>query len=156
MNTHETNSIKASANRHPRPGDRKIAATVLPTPDQTTAWIPALVRPAPTRPPIRACELDDGSPSRCVTICQTIAPECFLVREKQMDWFGVCLVTDRDTRDPGALVNTGLIYENMNRHKDRYAATLLRIFEGLKPSDRLGRTVQHAVPRSELAEYRDD
>jgi 5'-methylthioadenosine phosphorylase len=89
-------------------------------------------------------------------ICQTVAPECFLVREKQMDWFGACLVTDRDTQDPGALVNTGLIYENMNRHKDRYASTLLRIFEGLKPFDRLGTTVQDAVPRSELAEYRDD
>jgi 5'-methylthioadenosine phosphorylase len=89
-------------------------------------------------------------------VCQTIAPECFLVREKEMDWFGVCLVTDRDTRDPGALVNTGLIYENMNHHKDRYAATLLRIFERLKPSDRLETTVQHAVPRSELAEGRDD
>jgi 5'-methylthioadenosine phosphorylase len=89
-------------------------------------------------------------------ICQTVAPECFLVREKQMDWFGICLVTDRDTRDRSALVNTGLIYENMNRHKDRYAATLLRIFEGLKLSDRLEATVEHAVPRSELTECRDD
>jgi len=88
-------------------------------------------------------------------VCQTIAPECFLVREKQMDWFGVCLVTDRDTRDPGALVNTGVIYENMNRHKDRYVATLLRIFEGLNPFDRLEAMV-HAVPRSRLTESRDD
>jgi len=41
-------------------------------------------------------------------ICQTIAPECFLVREKGMDWFGFGLVTDRDTRDPGAMVTTEL------------------------------------------------
>src|SRR5450759_2771195 len=65
-------STKASSK--PRPGDKKMAATVLPTPDQTTAWIPALARPAPTKPPISACELEDGIPSRCVRTCQTIAP----------------------------------------------------------------------------------
>ena len=30
--------------------------------------------PAPTSPPISACELDDGMPSRLVMICQTMAP----------------------------------------------------------------------------------
>jgi 5'-methylthioadenosine phosphorylase len=88
-------------------------------------------------------------------ICQTIAPECFLAREKQMDWFGVCLVTDRDTQDPGALVNTGLIFENMSRYKDRYAATLLRIFERLQPWERADQVSRHAVPRSALARYSD-
>jgi 5'-methylthioadenosine phosphorylase len=89
-------------------------------------------------------------------ICQTVAPECFLVKEKQMDWFGVCLVTDRDTRDPGAMVSTGLIYENMNRHKERYAATLLRIIEGLNPYVRSNGSARHTVPRGELARYSDD
>ena len=41
-----------------------MAAMVLPTPDQTIAWMPALARPAPTRPPMSACELDDGMPSQ--------------------------------------------------------------------------------------------
>src|SRR6185312_14656506 len=30
--------------------------------------------PAPTRPPISACELDEGMPSRLVMICQVMAP----------------------------------------------------------------------------------
>src|SRR5450755_2586484 len=66
--------MSANASSKPSPGDRKMAATVLPTPDHTTAWIPAFARPAPTRPPMSACELDDGIPSRCVKICQTMAP----------------------------------------------------------------------------------
>jgi 5'-methylthioadenosine phosphorylase len=89
-------------------------------------------------------------------ICQTVVPECFLVREKQMDWFGVCLVTDRDTRDPEAMVSTGLIYENMNRHKERYAATVLRIIEGLSPYVRSQGIARHTVPRGELARYSDE
>src|ERR1019366_1001245 len=71
---HDTISMSSNASSKPSPGDRKMAATVLPTPDQTTAWTPALARPAPTKPPISACELDDGIPSRWVKICQTIAP----------------------------------------------------------------------------------
>src|SRR5271169_3855255 len=66
--------MSSKASTSPSPGDKKMAATVLPTPDHTTAWIPALARPAPTRPPISACELDDGIPNRCVRICQTMAP----------------------------------------------------------------------------------
>ena len=38
------------------------------------ALSPALAMPAPTRPPISACELLDGMPSHQVTRFQTIAP----------------------------------------------------------------------------------
>ena len=51
-----------------------MPATVLDTPAHTTAAEPALAMPAPTSPPISACELDDGMPSRLVMICQTMAP----------------------------------------------------------------------------------
>src|SRR5512143_2146319 len=74
MNAQDTNSIRNNASREPKPGDRKIAAAVLATPDHTTAPTPAFAIPAPTSPPISACELDEGIPSRCVAICQTIAP----------------------------------------------------------------------------------
>ena len=43
-----------------------MPATVLDTPAHTTAAEPALAMPAPTSPPISACELDDGMPSRWV------------------------------------------------------------------------------------------
>ena len=36
-NIHDTISMSISASSKPSPGDRKMAATVLPTPDQTTA-----------------------------------------------------------------------------------------------------------------------
>jgi hypothetical protein len=52
-------------------------------------------------------------------------------------------------------VNTGLIFENMSRYKDRYAATLLRIFERLQPWERADQVSRHAVPRSALARYSD-
>ncbi len=72
--SHDTTSISSKASKLPSPGDKKIAAAVLVTPDHTTASTPAFAMPAPTSPPISACELDDGMPSRCVKICQTIAP----------------------------------------------------------------------------------
>ncbi len=62
MKIHDTNSINNRASTQPNPGDRKIAAAVLSTPDQTTASTPAFAIPAPTSPPISACELDDGNP----------------------------------------------------------------------------------------------
>ena len=52
-----------------------MAAAVLRKPDQTTARQPAFAAPAPTRPPISACELLDGMPSSQVTTFQTIAPQ---------------------------------------------------------------------------------
>ena len=51
-----------------------MAATVLVRPAQTIAPVPALATPAPTRPPIRACEDEEGMPAHHVTMFQTIAP----------------------------------------------------------------------------------
>src|SRR5262245_42159903 len=50
-----------------------MAATVLLTPVQTIELKPALARPAPISPPIRACELLEGIPAHQVTRFQTIA-----------------------------------------------------------------------------------
>lgn len=89
-------------------------------------------------------------------ICQTVAPECFLVREKQMDWCGVCLVTDRDTRDPAAMVSTDLIFEQMRANEERFAASILELVDGLRPYERDDRLERHRVPHQELAAYEDD
>ncbi|HEY1365846.1 MAG TPA: hypothetical protein VGF23_01990 [Gaiellaceae bacterium] len=83
-------------------------------------------------------------------ICQTAAPECFLAREKQMDWCGLCLVTDRDTLDEAAPVTTELIYENMERHKARYAQIVLRLVEGLEPYQRDEALDRATVPHRTL------
>jgi purine nucleoside phosphorylase len=84
-------------------------------------------------------------------ICQTAAPECFLAREKRMDWCGICLVTDRDTLDEQASVTTELIFRNMEDHKARYAATVLRLIEGLVPYDRVDDGARSTVPHATLA-----
>jgi 5'-methylthioadenosine phosphorylase len=80
-------------------------------------------------------------------ICQTIAPECFLVREKKMCWAGICLVSDRDTRDPSEPVSTPLIFRNMERFRDRHAANLYKIISGLRPFSCPCRLADLAVPR---------
>ena len=49
------------ANTRPNRGDRRIAAVVLRTPVQTMATLPAFAVAAPNRPPIKACELLDGT-----------------------------------------------------------------------------------------------
>jgi 5'-methylthioadenosine phosphorylase len=84
-------------------------------------------------------------------ICQTVAPECFLAREKQMDWCGICLVTDRDTLDAEASVTTELIFRTMEEHKARYAATVLRLIEGLVPYERADDGARATVPHATLA-----
>ena len=48
-----------------------MAAPVLARPAQTITPTPALATPAPTSPPIRACELLDGMPKRQVITFQT-------------------------------------------------------------------------------------
>ena len=83
-------------------------------------------------------------------ICQTAAPECFLVREKQMDWCGVCLVTDRDTLDDARPVTTELIFSNMERHKAGYAEAILRLIEGLEPYERSADLERATVPHPML------
>ena len=62
------------ASRKPTAGDRTIAAAVLLTPPHSTAESPSLAIPAPSSPPINACELLDGMPSHQVTMFQVIAP----------------------------------------------------------------------------------
>jgi 5'-methylthioadenosine phosphorylase len=87
-------------------------------------------------------------------ICQTVAPECFLVRERQMDWCGICLVTDRDTLDDEAPVSTELIYRNMEQHKTGYAAAVLRVVERLEAYERDEDAGRATVPREILDHYR--
>ena len=70
----DTIATSTSASRNPTSGDSTIASSVLDSPLQTAAEIPAFAMPAPTRPPISACELDEGIPSAQVIRFQTMAP----------------------------------------------------------------------------------
>ena len=60
---HDTVSIKARARRKPKSGESAMKAPVVSRPVQAIALTPDFVRPAPTNPPIRACELLDGMPA---------------------------------------------------------------------------------------------
>ena len=51
-----------------------MAATVFSVPHHTTALKPAFAAPAPMRPPIRACELDEGIAPHQVSRFHTMAP----------------------------------------------------------------------------------
>src|SRR6476469_6498782 len=51
-----------------------MAATVLSVPHHTTALKPAFAAPAPMRPPISACELDEGLAPHQVNRFHTMAP----------------------------------------------------------------------------------
>src|SRR5205814_386858 len=46
----------------PSSGDRMIHSTVFSRPPPTSAPVPDLATAAPTRPPISACDDDDGMP----------------------------------------------------------------------------------------------
>src|SRR5215475_7299442 len=70
----DTMASSTVAKKNPISGDSAMAATAFDKPLQTAAEIPALATPLPTRPPIRACELDDGMPNPQVIRFQTIAP----------------------------------------------------------------------------------
>src|SRR6478736_2713007 len=56
----DTIATSTSARRNPTSGDSTIASSVLVRPLQTAADNPALAMPAPTNPPISACELEEG------------------------------------------------------------------------------------------------
>src|SRR5579859_131142 len=71
---HDTIATSASANKNPISGDSTIASSVLVSPLQTAAESPAFAIPAPTSPPISACELEDGMPNAQVIRFQTMAP----------------------------------------------------------------------------------
>src|SRR5712691_4040582 len=62
------------ARTKPPTGESTMAALVLARPSQTMALTPTLATPAPTSPPIRACELLDGMPSAQVMMFQAMAP----------------------------------------------------------------------------------
>src|SRR5712672_2545320 len=70
----DTIATSTSASKNPTSGESTIAANVFDSPLQTAAEIPALAIPAPTSPPIKACELEDGIPNPHVIRFQTMAP----------------------------------------------------------------------------------
>src|ERR1700694_2903269 len=70
----DTIATSTSASRNPTSGDSTMANNVFDKPLQTAADSPALAMPAPTNPPIKACELLDGIPSPQVIRFQTMAP----------------------------------------------------------------------------------
>src|SRR5882724_550223 len=70
----DTIATSTSASRNPTSGDSTIASSVLESPLQTAADIPAFAMPPPSSPPISACELDEGIPSAQVIRFQTMAP----------------------------------------------------------------------------------
>src|SRR6195952_2888396 len=72
--SHDTIATSTSASRKPTTGDSTIASSALDNPLQTAADSPALARPAPSSPPIKAWELLEGMPSAQVTRFQTMAP----------------------------------------------------------------------------------
>src|SRR5215813_2385499 len=72
--SHVTMPTSTSASKKPTIGDNTMASNVFDKPLHTAAEIPALATPAPTRPPISACELDEGMPRPQVIRFQTMAP----------------------------------------------------------------------------------
>jgi hypothetical protein len=65
-----------------------MPAAVLPRPAHCTApKLPTLATEAPTRPPIRACELEEGMPAHQVIRFQLIAPiRAAKIRRSPMMW----------------------------------------------------------------------
>jgi hypothetical protein len=74
LNSHEQTSTSSIASTKPVSGESTMAAVVLARPPQTMTLTPALATPAPTSPPISACELLDGMPSAQVMMFQAMAP----------------------------------------------------------------------------------
>src|SRR4051812_7638996 len=60
IDSQDTIATSTSASRNPTTGDNTIAIKVLVSPLHTTADSPAFANPAPTSPPISACELLEG------------------------------------------------------------------------------------------------
>src|SRR5713226_7697984 len=68
----DTITTSTSASRNPTSGDSTMASSVFVSPLQTAAESPAFAIPAPTNPPIKACELLEGMPSPQVMRFQTM------------------------------------------------------------------------------------
>src|SRR5919197_1533187 len=72
--THNRASISANATARPASGDTKMNSTVRCRLCVLTTLQPALATPAPTKPPISACDEEVGRPSHQVVRFQAIAP----------------------------------------------------------------------------------
>src|SRR3979411_2643761 len=59
---HDTSTIIIEPKIKPSKGDRKIKPMVLIKPEETSEPVPAFATAAPIRPPINACDDDDGIP----------------------------------------------------------------------------------------------
>ncbi len=59
---HEMLRNSSDPRRKPSSGEMKMKATVLRMPAGISAQPPALATPAPTSPPIKACDDDEGMP----------------------------------------------------------------------------------------------
>jgi 5'-methylthioadenosine phosphorylase len=86
-------------------------------------------------------------------ICQTVAPEAFLIRERGMEWFGCGLITDFHVHDPTQPLTTRLIYENMKPFEAAYARTVLQILERLRPFERSPVMGEAAVPTDLITNF---
>src|SRR3954468_7851959 len=72
--SHEMARNSAEPMTKPSAGEMKMNATVFRMPAGMSAQIPALATPAPTRPPISACDDDEGMPYHQVMMFQEMAP----------------------------------------------------------------------------------
>ena len=61
-NSQDTISIISEPNTKPSAGDSTMKVMVLIRPDEISASVPSFATAAPTSPPIKACDDDDGMP----------------------------------------------------------------------------------------------
>src|SRR3546814_7283824 len=73
-NSQLTTSIRIEPSTKPSSGEITMNATIFSRPPQIGAWMPPLQMPAPTRPPIKACDELDGRPKYQVMRFQAMAP----------------------------------------------------------------------------------
>src|SRR6476659_44120 len=71
---HDTITRSIAPKKNPMSGDRKMNATVFTMPASMSETNPAFATPAPMRPPMSACDDDDGSPAHQVMMFQALAP----------------------------------------------------------------------------------
>jgi hypothetical protein len=74
LNNHMNPTISPKASTMPSSGDTTMNRTVFSSAGPSTTLQPALAMPAPTTPPISACDDEVGSASHQVVKFQAIAP----------------------------------------------------------------------------------
>ncbi len=74
LNSHSSPSISTNAKNIPSSGDSTMKITVFSKLAAFTTLQPALAMPAPTTPPISACDDEVGRPSHQVVRFQAMAP----------------------------------------------------------------------------------